>query len=693
VSQSPREALRLQRYLDGWEIINRMIREDTSWGGRERSCFHLGCGDGSFVDISSASRLDFIEDGRALARLDLDRDGRPDLVLRNRNAPQLRILRNCWPHVGRALWLRLEGRRSNRDAIGARVTVEIDDKKIVREVTAGRAFISQSSRWLSIGLGDSKGPTSVTVRWPGGRIDEHPAGLDPASRWILVEGEPPRSEPFARREDSIFETIPNPLASTGTPRRHPPSSSVESWLLDPLPAPSFGWPDDATPTATLLAHRGKPLVIHLVSRDCSVCVEKIAGLVSSAARLDAAGARVLFVSVDTDVGASEALTFLSQVEPPAMAIQATDKGLAAWNVVHRRLFNWRRDLVVPTSFLVDEQGRIVKIYRGRTPTSSFVRDLRQMPRSDAERRSRALPFSGRTLHAEFRRDLIQLAAALTEAGLPTLARATYAYAARVSGDRPANVETMFNVAITAAASGDVSEARRLYTEILRLRPDFDDALNNLGVLALRDGRVPEARRQFRQALSHNPANVDAALNLANTYLDPGAGPDAARRALTILEDILRHDPEAPRVLARVWNAHYILGDRAAAIRSLDEALRVDPSHGDSYLNLSILLIAEGRLQKAVSTSREGLLLDPTNAGLRNTLGMSLHGLGRTKEGIAELHEAIRTDPFFDRPYLNLAGIHADDGDPALTTAVLRELLRALPGHPKAIELLRQAGER
>ena len=113
MSQSPREELRLQRYLDGWEIINRMIREDTSWGGRERNCLHLSSGEGNFIDISAASGVDYIQDGRALCRLDLDLDGRPDLALRNRDGPQLRLLRNTWPGDNRALWIRVEGRNCN----------------------------------------------------------------------------------------------------------------------------------------------------------------------------------------------------------------------------------------------------------------------------------------------------------------------------------------------------------------------------------------------------------------------------------------------------------------------------------------------------------------------------------------------------------------------------------------------------
>ncbi|MBA21446.1 MAG: hypothetical protein CMJ97_08740 [Planctomycetes bacterium] len=147
MSQSPREELRLQRYLDGWEIINRMIREDTSWGGRERNCLHLSSGEGDFIDISAASGVDYIQDGRALCRLDLDLDGRPDLALRNRDGPQLRLLRNTWPGDNRALWVRLEGRSCNRDAIGARISVTSSGKTRIKDIRAGAALLSQSRRW------------------------------------------------------------------------------------------------------------------------------------------------------------------------------------------------------------------------------------------------------------------------------------------------------------------------------------------------------------------------------------------------------------------------------------------------------------------------------------------------------------------------------------------------------------------
>ena len=85
---------RLSRYEGAWEAINRLIRAGGAWSGFERSCFFAGNGSEGFVNQSAVSGLDYLEDGRGLAVWDYDRDGDPDLLVKNRNAPQVRILRN-----------------------------------------------------------------------------------------------------------------------------------------------------------------------------------------------------------------------------------------------------------------------------------------------------------------------------------------------------------------------------------------------------------------------------------------------------------------------------------------------------------------------------------------------------------------------------------------------------------------------
>ncbi len=74
--------------------MNGLIRADGTWSGFERNVFYANNRDGTFSNVSSTPGLDFLEDGRAFALADFDHDGRQEVFLKNRNSPQLRVLKN-----------------------------------------------------------------------------------------------------------------------------------------------------------------------------------------------------------------------------------------------------------------------------------------------------------------------------------------------------------------------------------------------------------------------------------------------------------------------------------------------------------------------------------------------------------------------------------------------------------------------
>ena len=121
-------------------------------------------------------------DGPALKRSargaafdDLDNDGHIDAVILN-SRRQPTILRN---HSPPAHWLRVHliGTQSNRDAIGARVTVIAADATFIDEVRSGRGYQSDYGRRLHFGLGKHDRVHRVEVQWPSGRKEalERPA--------------------------------------------------------------------------------------------------------------------------------------------------------------------------------------------------------------------------------------------------------------------------------------------------------------------------------------------------------------------------------------------------------------------------------------------------------------------------------------------------------------------------------------
>ena len=106
--------------------------------------------------------------GRGCAFADIDGDGDLDVVLTENGGPA-RLLRNDGGN--RNHWIRLalegDGRRSNRSAIGARVTLEAGGKVQHQQVASGRGYLSQSELTLTFGLGKTKKVDRITIQWPG----------------------------------------------------------------------------------------------------------------------------------------------------------------------------------------------------------------------------------------------------------------------------------------------------------------------------------------------------------------------------------------------------------------------------------------------------------------------------------------------------------------------------------------------
>ncbi|MFO0984796.1 MAG: CRTAC1 family protein, partial [Planctomycetota bacterium] len=133
-------------------------------------------GDGTFRDISQmcGSGLRQARVGRGAACGDIDNDGDQDIVVNNCNgAPSILLNEQSTAHA----WLTVElsGTRSNRAAIGARVTVFAGRLRQMSEVRSGSSYLSHSDLRLHFGLGTSRSVDRLEVRWPSGKqqVFEH----------------------------------------------------------------------------------------------------------------------------------------------------------------------------------------------------------------------------------------------------------------------------------------------------------------------------------------------------------------------------------------------------------------------------------------------------------------------------------------------------------------------------------------
>jgi len=135
-------------------------------------------------DAGSPFRL--LHLGRGLAAGDLDNDGRIDAVVQSQNEP-LAYLQNRTAGGGHWLILQLEGVRSNRDAVGARVALVAGGRRRVAQRTGGGSYQSAGDPRLHFGLGDSARVERLEVRWPSGRVDSY-QGLRADRAYLLREG-------------------------------------------------------------------------------------------------------------------------------------------------------------------------------------------------------------------------------------------------------------------------------------------------------------------------------------------------------------------------------------------------------------------------------------------------------------------------------------------------------------------------
>jgi hypothetical protein len=125
-------------------------------------------GDGTFRDVSKLTRTDSTGCGRGLAVADFDGDGFLDVLVANYG--QAPVLYRNGGNANRWLGVRLIGTRSNRDGIGARLTLTAGGRSQVREVASGTSFLSQHSLVAHFGLGPLERAESLEVRWPSGAV-------------------------------------------------------------------------------------------------------------------------------------------------------------------------------------------------------------------------------------------------------------------------------------------------------------------------------------------------------------------------------------------------------------------------------------------------------------------------------------------------------------------------------------------
>jgi len=174
--------------LSTGSVYPEVARVSPKYPSRSPRILFRNRGDGTFVEMGAEAGpgISDCHTGRGAAFGDFDNDGDIDVLIMNVNEPPS-LLRNDAPPGNHWIKIRLEGTKSNRSAIGARVLAHYGAKVQVQEVLSGSSFISANDPRLHFGLGAAT-TVDIEVHWPLGLVEKLP-GLAAGQLVTIREGQ------------------------------------------------------------------------------------------------------------------------------------------------------------------------------------------------------------------------------------------------------------------------------------------------------------------------------------------------------------------------------------------------------------------------------------------------------------------------------------------------------------------------
>jgi hypothetical protein len=161
----------LDIFVANGHVYPEVAKEEIESDYVQRSLLYRNLGGGRFEEVGTRAGLEKPLAGRGVAFGDFDEDGDVDVFVTHMNGKPA-LYRNETRRTAHWVGLRLVGRRSSRDALGAKVELVSGDHRQIREVRSGASYLSQSDPRVFFGLGEGGRADRIRIRWPSGEVQE-----------------------------------------------------------------------------------------------------------------------------------------------------------------------------------------------------------------------------------------------------------------------------------------------------------------------------------------------------------------------------------------------------------------------------------------------------------------------------------------------------------------------------------------
>ena len=258
--------------------------------------------------------------------------------------------------------------------------------------------------------------------------------------------------------------------------------------------------------------------------------------------------------------------------------------------------------------------------------------------------------------------------------------------------------------IEAHKAGEVQEADRYYTAILKSQPKHADANHNMGVLAVGVGKVEEAIPFFKTALEVNPSiaqywlsYIDALIKLdrmadAKAVLDQAKSKGAKGDGFDQLDEKINHSATkkehlsntgAPEDQLKGLINQYTHGQYQEALTQALHLLKQFPNSINLYNIIGTANKSLGKLEDSIEAYKKVISLKPNIAGAHFNLGNALKEQGKPEEAIEAYTEALSINPDYAEAYNNMGNALKDKGKKKEAIAAYRKAISIKPDYAEA----------
>lgn len=223
------------------------------------------------------------------------------------------------------------------------------------------------------------------------------------------------------------------------------------------------------------------------------------------------------------------------------------------------------------------------------------------------------------------------------------------------------INQSFNQRMTTAVSfhqkGNLSDAEKLYLNILSDYPNHPDVLHLLGVACSQQGKMDKAINYINMAIIFNPNNPEYYSNLGETYNRA----EKPNEAITNFRKAINLVPNFAMAHYNLANTLKKIGQEQEAIKHYQEAIKYLPNNPEFYYNLGNSFRDLGMYRSAIETYQTGLKINSNNPNMHNNLAATLTEMDNVEEAKYHYQQSIKLNPDFEDAYSNLSGLNQKQG--------------------------------